>query len=82
MEEALRILAEERKKNVQSKIDSSTETAVDVINRLAESEDIPPAIQLAAAKDILDRGGFKAVDRQIVAHTFPKPIIDIEALQK
>lgn len=76
-EEALKVLTEQRKNKVQKKIDESTERAAEVLHTLLDSEDVPPVVRMASAKDILDRGGFKPVEKQVIAVTYPKPIIDL-----
>lgn len=76
-EEARKVLADLRKKKVQSAIEEKAERAVQVTHDILESEDAPPVVRLNAAKDILDRAGFKPVEKQVVAVTYPKPIIDI-----
>lgn len=79
-EDAMRILVEARKKKVQQQIDESTERAATVMHEVLNSEDTPPVVRVAAAKDILDRGGFKPVERQVVTHILPKPILDLDAM--
>lgn len=69
--EALRILAEERRKLVLSDISDSSPAAVKTIRELADAEDVPPAVRLAAAKDILDRDGFKPIERLAIAQVAP-----------
>lgn len=70
-EEAKRIAIEARKERVQTSIDSSTERAAEVLHSLLDSEDVPPVVRLQSAKDILDRGGFKPVDKLLVAQVQP-----------
>jgi hypothetical protein len=81
-EEALKVLYETRRKKVQKSIDEKADRAVAVLHELVESEDVPPVVRLQASKDILDRAGFKPVERSVVAITYPKPILDLEAIKK
>lgn len=69
--ESVRALAEVRKQRVQATIDDSTERAAEVLHTLLDSEDVPPVVRMASAKDILDRGGFKPVERLAVAMVQP-----------
>jgi hypothetical protein len=70
-EDAVKILADLRRKKVQTSIEESTEHAVNTTTQLMTSEDVPPVVRLAAAKDILDRAGFKPVDRLAIAQVTP-----------
>ncbi len=69
--DAKKILIEARKQRVQEHIDNSTERAAEVLANLVDSEDVPPVVRMASAKDLLDRGGFKPVDRLLVAQVQP-----------
>lgn len=81
-EEAAKALADARKMKVQKFIEVSTERSAEVLAEIQDSEDAPPVVRVAAAKDLLDRGGFKPVDRTITAIVFPKPILDLDAILK
>lgn len=69
--EALKVLKELRKNRVQEFIEEKAERSADVIHRIVESEDAPPIVRLNAAKDILDRAGYKPVERIAVAQIQP-----------
>ena len=65
--EAKEILVEQRRLRVQAFIEEKTERSASVIHELLDGEDNNQVVRLAAAKDILDRGGFKPVERLAVA---------------
>lgn len=81
-DEALQILKDARIQKVKNIIDESTERAVEVLNEVMDSSDVPPVVRVAAAKDILDRGGHKPVEKVAIAVVLPKPILDLDAIAK
>lgn len=70
-EEALRVLKEARSEKVKNFIEEKTERAATVLHELMDSEDVPPVVRMASAKDILDRGGFKPVEKIAIAQLQP-----------
>ena len=69
--EAAEILAEQRKLRVQAFLEEKTERSAQVIHELLDNEDTAPVVRFSAAKDILDRGGFKPVERLAIAQVVP-----------
>lgn len=73
-------LAKQRRKEVEEHMEASAIRAASTLSEIMDSDDAPPIVRVAAAKDILDRAGYRPVERQEVAHTFPKPILDLSAI--
>lgn len=71
IQKAKQVLIEARKERVQQSINNSTERAAEVLHNLLDSEDVPPVVRLQSAKDILDRGGFKPVEKLAIAQVQP-----------
>ena len=69
--ESAQILAEHRRNRVRDFIDNKTERAAETLHELMTTEDTPAVVRLSAAKDILDRGGFKPVERIAIAQVVP-----------
>ena len=70
-EEALKVLAESRKQKVTQFIEESSPRASQVLHEVMDSEDTPAIVRVTAAKDILDRAGFKPVDKLAIAMVQP-----------
>lgn len=81
-EDALQILKDARNQQVKKYIDESTVRAAEVLHEVMDSNDAPPIVRVTAAKDILDRGGHKPVEKVQMAVVFPKPILDLDAIAK
>jgi hypothetical protein len=82
MEEQKELTAQEvlklaRKERIKDVIDTKAERSIEVLHEVMDSEDSPPIVRVTAAKDILDRAGFKPVEKQVIAHILPKPILDL-----
>lgn len=71
IQKAKQVLIEARKERVQQSINNSTERAAEVLHNLLDSEDVPPVVRLQSAKDILDLGGFKPVEKLAIAQVQP-----------
>ncbi len=70
-EEALQVLKDQRNLSVKKKIDEATPRAVEVLHEILDSENSPPIVRVTAAKDILDRGGHKPIDKLAIAMVQP-----------
>lgn len=78
--EAQIALREARAREVEESIAQAAPAAVETLVAIMESEDAPPIVRVAASKDLLDRAGFKPVERSKVEVTMPKPILDIRSM--
>lgn len=69
-----RMIASENltKPNVQEYLQSKAEIAASEVFRIVQHGD-SDEVRLKASKDILDRAGFKAVEKSIVAHIRQEP---------
>lgn len=66
--------------DVRKKLSQMTANAVDVLNRLTTSEGVSDAVALRASQDILDRSGFKPVNRQevVTAHLTKEDLMEMK----
>ncbi len=59
--------AKQVRRKAAARIEASLDRAAIAVVRLMESEDTPHAVKLAAAKDLMDRGGLTAATALIIA---------------
>lgn len=80
IEEARKELARQRRREVEEHMEVSAIRAASTLSEIMDSDDAPPIVRVAAAKDILDRAGYKPIERKQVEVTMPKPILDLAEL--
>lgn len=69
--EGLQDKAQEATLDVRKKLVSMNKSALDALDRLLKTaKDVPASVQLGAAKDVLDRTGFKAPDKLHIDMTY------------